>query len=151
MAVDISHLNEAGADELMDGPVAPIASHSCAKALCDHPRNLSDRQLRKLFRVGGHIGVNFYPGFLDPSETADIDKVIDHIAYMCDLGGENFVGFGSDFDGIERHPAGLRGNGDFANLIDRMRRRRFDEILVQKIAGLNFRQYMDRIDQSTEI
>ena len=60
-----------------------------------------DAQLKALFRAGGFVGVNFYPSFLRPSGTAEADTVIDHMAYMCDLGGEDCVGLGSDFDGIE--------------------------------------------------
>ena len=108
MAVDVSHLNERGFYDLLDGKAPPLASHSCARALCDHPRNLSDHQLRCLFEAGGYVGVNFYPLFLSDDSRADLDRVVDHIAHMCDLGGEAHVGLGSDFDGIETHPEGLR-------------------------------------------
>lgn len=145
MAVDISHLNERGADQLMDGPVPPMASHSCARALCDHPRNLTDRQLRKLFRAGGYVGVNFYARFLSDDGHADVDRVIDHMAHMCDLGGESFVGLGSDFDGIDAYPDGLRNAGDVPGLLDAMRQRGFGEALVEKIAGQNFKAYLERI------
>ncbi len=142
MAVDVSHLNERGFWDLMDGNVPPMASHSCARALCDHPRNLTDTQLRALFRAGGYVGVNFYPVFLSPSGQAGIDTVIDHIAYMCDLGGERCVGLGSDFDGIERYPRGLRTAGDLPALFDRMRQRGFDQALIESIAGQNFARYL---------
>ena len=98
MAVDVSHLNERGFYDLLDGKAPPLASHSCARALCDHPRNLSDHQLRCLFEAGGYVGVNFYPLFLSDDSRADLDRVVDHIAHMCDLGGEAHVGLGSDFD-----------------------------------------------------
>lgn len=108
IALDISHLNERGSWELMESSVPPMASHSCARALCDHPRNLTDEQLRALFHAGGYVGVNFYPVFLKESGQATVDDLIDHIAYMCDLGGERCVGLGSDFDGIDSYPEGLR-------------------------------------------
>ena len=91
IALDISHLNERGSWELMESNVPPMASHSCARALCDHPRNLTDEQLRALFHAGGYVGVNFYPVFLKESGQATVDDLIDHIAYMCDLGGERCV------------------------------------------------------------
>lgn len=75
----------------MESSVPPMASHSCARALCDHPRNLTDEQLRALFHSGGYVGVNFYPVFLKESGQATVDDLIDHIAYMCDLGGERCV------------------------------------------------------------
>ena len=142
MAVDVSHLNERGFWDLMDGNVPPMASHSCAHALCGHPRNLTDGQLRALFEAGGYVGVNFYPVFLSPDGQADIDDVIDHIAHMCDLGGERCVGLGSDFDGIERYPAGLRTAGDLPALFTRMRQRGFDDALIENIAGQNFARYL---------
>jgi len=145
IAVDVSHLNEAGFYDLLDGAVPPMASHSCARALCGHSRNLTDDQLRQLFRAGGFVGVNFYNMFLSDDHVANVDRVIDHMAYMCDLGGENHIGFGSDFDGIDEWPDGLRNAGDVPNLIAGLRRRGFGEQLVEKIAGLNFKAYMDRI------
>lgn len=143
MAVDISHMNEAGVEDMLSlGNAAPMASHSCAKALCGHPRNLTDSQLKALFQVGGYVGVNFYPPFLDESGQADIDRVIDHMAHMCDLGGEAYVGIGSDFDGIEIHPQGLAHAGEVHALFARMAERGFGEKLVKAIAGENFKNYL---------
>lgn len=144
MAVDISHLNDAGAWEVLDGGAPPMASHSCARALCAHPRNLSDELARALFKAGGYIGVNFYARFLSDDGRADIDRVIDHIAHFCELGGETHVGLGSDFDGIDEYPAGLRHAGELYALLDGMRRRGFDAALVKAVAGENFRAYMKR-------
>lgn len=145
MAVDVSHMNMAGFYDLLDGNQPPMASHSCVRALCDHSRNLTDDQLKQLFQAGGFVGVNFYPGFLSEDNKADVDRVIDHLAYMCDLGGEDHIGFGSDFDGIEARPAGLQNAGEIPNLIAGLRRRGFGEALTEKIAGLNFKAYLERI------
>ena len=128
----------------MKGP-APMASHSCAHVLCPHPRNLTDDQLRAIFAAGGYVGVAFYPTFLHPSEKADVDTVIDHIAHMCSLGGEGHVGIGSDFDGIETCPQGLAHAGELPGLFGRMEERGFDEPLVRAIAGENFAAYLQRI------
>ena len=67
------------------------------------------------------------------------------MAYMCDRGGENCVGLGSDFDGIEEWPNGLRNASDVPKLLDRMLKRGFGQTLAEKIAGLNFKNYMERI------
>ena len=67
MAVDVSHLNEAGFYDLLDGGAPPMASQSCVRALCDHFRNLTDDQLRRLAECGGIAGVNFYVPFLTRS------------------------------------------------------------------------------------
>lgn len=145
MAVDTSHLNERGFFDLLDGNVPPMASHSCAHALCPHPRNLTDDQLRALFEAGGFVGVNFYPRFLRREGTATLDDVIDHMAHMCELGGEAHVGLGSDFDGIECWPDGLRTAADVPRLLDRMLERGFGHALTEAIAGKNFEAYMGRL------
>lgn len=146
IALDISHLNERGSWELMESSVPPMASHSCARALCDHPRNLTDEQLRALFHAGGYVGVNFYPVFLKESGQATVDDLIDHIAYMCDLGGERCVGLGSDFDGIDSYPEGLRTPDQIPALFERMQQRGFDEALIKNVAGENFARYLSQID-----
>lgn len=146
IALDLSHLNERGARELMESDVPPMASHSCARALCNHPRNLRDEQLRALFAAGGFVGVNFYPVFLSPDGKATLDHVIDHIAYMCELGGEQCVGLGSDFDGIEAYPEGLRHAGELPALFARMQKRGFDQATIEAVAGKNFARYLSMID-----
>ncbi|MEA5015780.1 MAG: membrane dipeptidase [Candidatus Limiplasma sp.] len=146
MAVDVSHMNEAGVADLLtlEGP-PPMASHSCAYALCPHPRNLTDDQLRALFAAGGYVGVAFYPPFLSPERQATVDTVIDHIAHLCGLGGQGHVGIGSDFDGIEIWPQGLAHAGELPGLFQRMRGRGFEEPLIQAVAGKNFAAYLERI------
>ncbi len=151
MAVDISHLNPAGVESLLAlGGPAYMASHSCAYALCAHPRNLTDDQLRTLFAVGGFVGINFYPRFLHSSGVATLDTVIDHIAYLCDLGGETCVGLGSDFDGIAQCPRGLAHGGEIPALLERMRQRGFGERLVRAIAGENFAAYLASITRAAK-
>ena len=146
IAVDVSHLNERGMFQLVeDGSVPPMASHSCARALCNHPRNLTDDQLKALFAAGGFVGVNFYNAFLSDDHRANLDRVIDHMAHMCELGGESCVGLGSDFDGIEEWPDGLRNAGDLPALFNRMLQRGFGRKLTEAIAGLNFQRYMEII------
>lgn len=147
MALDVSHLNIPGFYDLLgktDAP--PLASHSCARALCDHPRNLTDQQLRDLFAAGGYVGINFLPLFLTPGGTdCTIDTVIDHIDHMHQLGGEGMVGFGSDFDGISEKPEGLDNPSDFPKLITRLIERGYSPADVEAIAGLNFLAYYKRI------
>jgi len=144
MAADVSHLNDAGVWDILekcDKP--PMASHSNCRALVNHPRNLSDDLLRAIFEKGGYVGVNFWPVIV--GEPATIDRVIDHIAHMYDVGGEGKVGFGSDFDGIERKPEGLNSPADFPKLLDGLRRRGFSEKDVESIAGLGLVNYFRRI------
>lgn len=146
MAVDVSHLNEAGFYDLFqktDKP--PMASHSCCKALCGHFRNLSDDQLRLMIREGGFVGVNFYPFFLSDDGKADAETIARHIDHICQMGGAGIVGFGSDFDGIECTPDDVRHPGEIGSLLDALRRLGYSEDAIAGVAGENLRAYFRRI------
>lgn len=119
IAVDVSHLSAAGTDDVLRISSAPIAaSHSNARALCDHSRNLSDETAREIFRRGGVVGLNLYPPFL--GEEAKIDTVLRHAEHFLSLGGENGLCLGGDLDGIERMPAGMSDISSYAELYRRM-------------------------------
>ncbi|MBQ9196139.1 MAG: dipeptidase [Clostridia bacterium] len=144
IAADISHLNDAGVWDILEKcDLPPLASHSNCRALVDHRRNLSDDMLRALFEKGGYVGVNFWPTII--GEPATIDRIIDHIAHMYDLGGAGMVGFGSDFDGIERKPEGIESPADFPKLLNALRRRGFSEKDVEDVAGKALLGYYKRI------
>lgn len=101
--VDVSHLSEGGFFDVAKHSSAPfVASHSCARALCNHRRNLTDDQLRILGAKGGFVGVNFERSFLEEgSEGATFEQIERHLLYMKNKAGMEAIGFGSDFDGIE--------------------------------------------------
>lgn len=147
IAVDLSHLNIRGFyDVLGTSGAPPLASHSCCRALRDHPRNLTDRQLKDLFTAGGYVGINFYPSFLAAEGSpCSIETVIDHLDHMHHLGGEGKVGFGSDFDGITDKPEGLDNPEDYPKLIEGLRRRGYREEALAGIAGQNFMAYFCRL------
>lgn len=146
IAADVSHLNIAGFYDILNhGTKAPLASHSCCRALCDHPRNLTDQQLKDLFRAGGYVGVNFYPNFLSKEGHCTIDEVVRHIDHMMQMGGEGKVGFGSDFDGIEHKPEGLKNPEDFPALIERLRDFGYSQSTIESIAGLALLDYYKRL------
>lgn len=101
--IDVSHLSEGGFYDVVRVSRKPfIASHSCARALCDHSRNLTDEQLHVIGDRGGVCGVNFYSKFLvkdsDYTKAADIVR---HMDYIRKKAGIEAVAFGSDFDGID--------------------------------------------------
>ena len=146
MAVDVSHMNEPTMRECVRVSRAPVmASHSCARALCDHRRNLTDAQLRALFESGGYVGVNFYPLFVTGSERATADDVARHIERMLALGGEGYIGFGSDFDGIECTPAGLEDAACLPAFAERLSGL-FGPEIARGVAGENLRAYLARVD-----
>lgn len=139
MLVDVSHLNEAGFWHVLEVSEAPIAAtHSCAEALCAHPRNLTDQQLRALGRHKGVVGVNFYPRFLKETGVASRDDVVRHICHIAEVAGVETVGLGSDFDGIEETPEGLRHVGDYPLLLDDLIKTGFSSWEVEQIMGSNF-------------
>ena len=146
MAVDVSHLNESGFYDLFaKGLRPPMASHSCCRALCDHFRNLTDDQIRMMIQYGGFFGVNFYPAFVSADKEADTVTLAQHIDHICQLGGADIVGFGSDFDGIERYPEDLRHPGQMGNLLRALRDYGYNEEAIEKIAGRNLVEYYARI------
>lgn len=106
MIIDVSHLSDAGFYHVLENTTKPfVASHSNARGVCNHVRNLSDDMIRKLAQRGGVLGMNYCPSFLenvDREEDAvgSISDIIKHIKYVTNVGGYECVGLGSDFDGI---------------------------------------------------
>lgn len=97
MLVDVSHLNMAGTDHVLEIATRPvIASHSSARALCDVHRNLSDERIKAIAATGGIIGINFFPLFI-AAENATLDRLIDHIEHVASVAGIDHVGLGPDF------------------------------------------------------
>lgn len=114
---DVSHLSIKAFWDVIEAADYPVATHSNAKTLCGHLRNLNDEQIHALFQKKGIIGLNFFSDFLnDDPAAASIDDILRHIEYYCNLGGEKQIGFGSDFDGIIRTPAGLDNYEHFSRL-----------------------------------
>ena len=102
MIIDVSHTADETVEDVLEASAAPIiASHSCARALCDHPRNLPDELLRKIAAKGGVIQVTIYHGFVDKGDGTPLDVKLfcDHVEHIRDVAGVEHVGFGSDFDG----------------------------------------------------
>ena len=102
MIIDVSHTADETVEDVLAASAAPIiASHSCARALCDHPRNLPDDLLRKIAAKGGVIQVTIYHGFVDKGDGTPLDVKLfcDHVEHIRDIAGVEHVGFGSDFDG----------------------------------------------------
>lgn len=109
MILDVSHLSERGFWDVMEHSDVPvIASHSNCHAVCPHRRNLKDDQIRALIERGGILGITFVPQFVhDPKEEAAVEHLLRHIDHVCELGGEQILAFGSDFDGISHKVSGL--------------------------------------------
>jgi membrane dipeptidase len=138
IVIDVSHVGPKTVNDILATSVNPIiGSHSCARALRNHTRNLSDAQIRAIALKGGVIGVNFYPNFvgIDP---VTIDSVIRHIDYIRNLVGIDYVALGSDFDGIGSTPTGLYDVSTFPALTTALLNKGYTREEVRKLLGENF-------------
>lgn len=105
IVVDVSHLHEKGFWDVAVLSRKPfVATHSNAKAVCPHPRNLSDDQFCVIRDLGGLVGLNLYPMFLNGTEDACFSDVERHLEHFLKLGGEKVVAIGTDFDGADLSP-----------------------------------------------
>lgn len=145
--VDMSHAGEESFYQALEISSKPIVcSHSSARALCDHLRNLTDDQMRALAQKGGVAQTTIYHGFLKKDGEATINDVIAHLEHAIDVMGIDHVGLGTDFDG----DGGVRGLADSSELISFTRRllaRRFSEHDIQKIWGGNFLRVMEEVQK----
>ena len=138
MLVDISHTSPETMNDVLDIAEAPVIySHASARALHDHPRNVPDQVLSRLPENGGVVMVTFVPSFLTSREQATIADVADHIEHVVSIAGVDFVGIGSDFDGIESTPVGLEDVSTFPALLAELSRRGWSEEDMRKVAGEN--------------
>lgn len=146
MIVDVSHLNERGFWDVIDISEKPIiASHSDCKSLCRHKRNLKDEQIKAIAQKGGVIGINFAPHFLRDDGKATIDDVLNHIDHISELVGTKYVGFGSDFDGIDKTPEGLHDVSCFPKLLDGLKNRGYTNEEINNICHGNFENLIKQI------
>ena len=139
--VDVSHASEKSFYDVINISNKPIiATHSCVKKLCNHPRNLTDDQIKKIAESGGTIGVCFYNKFLSSNTNATIDDIANHIEYIVELVGINYVSLGTDFEGVEKSelPNGISGVLDLDKVFNNLRNRGFKEEDIEKVAGKNF-------------
>ena len=136
--IDVSHLSVRGFWDVVECTSQPFcASHSCVKELCNHPRNLDNDQIRAMIERDCVIGINFYPTFLSDGE-ASMDDVIRHIEYIVGMGGENCVGLGSDFDGVDFLPKSITGAESMPYIAEALVNRGFSAKQTNKILFDNF-------------
>ena len=139
MIIDVSHTGIKTIEDILQTTTKPIiASHSGARALRNHTRNLTDAQIVSIAQRAGVIGVVFYPPFLSASSTVNIDTVVRHIDYIKNLVGVDYIAIGSDFDGIEVTPVGLENVTKFPSLTLALLRRGYSSTDVKKILGENY-------------
>lgn len=147
MLVDVSHISTAGFWSVIETSTKPIiATHSNAKSLCSHPRNLNDEQIKALAQNGGLAGITFAGQFLEEDwRNACIESVYKHIDYMLNLiGNDDNIGFGSDFDGISHPPYNIQGVQDYKPLIEYLSKYYSDET-INKITHQNVINLLQKV------
>ncbi len=142
--VDLSHASEKSFYDALELSKVPIVcSHSSARALCDHPRNLTDDQMRALAKAGGVAQTTVYSGFLRKDGEATIIDAIEHLCHAAKIMGVEHVGLGTDFDGDGGVP-GLANASEIINFTRHLLRRQFSEHDIRLIMGGNFLRLIDQ-------
>lgn len=141
--LDVAHLNKQGFYDVLPQANSILASHCNANALCQHPRNLDDRQVEALVAHGGRIHVVFYPPFINANKkTAKIQDLIKHIDHLYSLVGMEYIGLGSDFDGIDDlYVENLDNASKFPNLINELLKK-YREDEVKLLASKGFENFI---------
>ncbi len=146
--VDLSHGSERSFYDALDISAKPIVcSHSSCRALCDHPRNLTDDQLRALAAKGGVAQVTFYSGFLRTDGQASILDAVAHLNHMVQVMGIEHVGIGTDFDGDGGVP-GLASAAELINFTRRLLREHYSEADLRLIWGGNWMRCVSEMPPS---
>ena len=149
--VDLSHAGEKSFYDALQISSTPIVcSHSNCRALCDHPRNLTDDQLRALAQAGGVAHTTLYAGFLRTEGEASILDAVSHLEHAIDVMGIDHVGIGTDFDG----DGGVRGYANASEAIQftlQLLRRHYSERDIQKIWGGNWLRVMTQVQNQRSL
>lgn len=153
LMVDLSHAAESSFYDALRASRTPIVcSHASSRALCNHPRNLTDDQLRALAAAGGVAQVTLYHGFLrldtDPQPATVADGVA-HLMHFIDVAGIDAVGIGTDFDGDGGVP-GCASASDLTELTLRLQAEGLTTADLQKVWGGNFLRVMQQCQDCAE-
>jgi len=148
IVVDLAHTHDASFYDALEVTETPVEfSHGNCFALCPHWRNLHDEQLKALAENGGVIGMAFYPRFLDQDpQKQNLERLVDHIEHICELVGDDHVGFGSDYDGIGETVAIPPSFIETPQLTQAMLDRGFSEETILKFWGGNFLRVMTEVE-----
>lgn len=143
--VDVSHLSDAGFWDIVEkipGPV--IATHSNARNVFYHTRNLTNEQITAIIENQGVIGLNLYVEFVGAVPTS-VDSLRAHLDHILDLGGENSVALGGDWDGADPLVGGFRDISDWSILYEELLHRNYPQALVDKIFYSNMMRVVKEV------
>ncbi|MHB9029090.1 MAG: dipeptidase, partial [Candidatus Latescibacterota bacterium] len=145
IVTDLSHINDKAFYEVLERSAKPpLMSHTAVFSCCNHYRCLTDDQIKALAAKGGAMGVAFAPGFIDAAkEKQTIDRLVEHIGYAVDLVGIDYVGIGTDYDGLGDIPV-IPEVSQLVNLTRSMMEHGFSEEEIKKIWGGNFLRVLQK-------
>lgn len=145
MLIDLSHAAESSFWQVLEYSSQPVVcSHSSCKALCNHPRNLTDEQLKAIASKGGVVQVTMYSGFLRQEGEATLDDFIAHLEHAVKVAGIDHVGIGTDFDG-DGAVIGCSDASQLLNVTRELLRRGYGEVELEKIWGANWLRVMHHV------
>jgi membrane dipeptidase len=163
MMVDISHVSDKTFYDVIEVSKAPvIASHSSARTIADHPRNMTDDMLRAIAKNGGVVMVNFFDEFIDPNKArmrklsgsarsvtpkTPLSLLIDHIDHIAKVAGIDHAGLGSDFDGGITLPEGMEDISKLPNITLELMKRGYSAQDIKKVLGENLLRVMQQVEQ----
>ncbi|MDL2256195.1 gamma-glutamyl-gamma-aminobutyrate hydrolase family protein [Parabacteroides sp. OttesenSCG-928-K15] len=148
--IDVSHAAESTFYDVLATSALPvIASHSSARALCDHRRNLTDEQIKALAAKGGVVQICLYEGFLNKENKATLSDVIHHINHVVSQVGVDHVGIGSDFDG-GGEVIGCAAANELINITLRLLDEGYSDDDIQKIWGGNLLRVMEAVQSAAQ-
>ena len=150
MMIDLSHAAESTFDDVLLASTQPVVcSHSSCRALCDHPRNLTDRQIKALADKGGVMQVTMYSGFLRKDGEAALDDFMLHLEHAISVAGIDHVGIGTDFDG-DGKIIGCSSASQLSNITRELLRRGYSNENIGKIWGGNWLRVMKQVQESAQ-
>ena len=139
--VDVSHLSEKSFWDVINISSKPVvATHSNAFGICNNPRNLKDEQIKAIATTGGIIGVCYYTDFLNSNRKANVKDIVKHIKYIRDLVGIDYIGLGSDFDGMDydKTAIGVENISKINNIVKELEKNNFSVEDIEKVMWKNW-------------
>ncbi|XP_077375581.1 dipeptidase 1 [Festucalex cinctus] len=148
MLIDLSHVTLRVMQQALDMSKAPVIfSHSSAYSVCPHKRNVPDEVLQRVKETGGIVMVNFYNDYVTCSHTATLANVADHFDHIRKVAGAEIIGFGGDYDGVERVPEGLEDVSKVPSLVAELLRRGWSDQEVKAALGNNLLRVLKRAEE----